>query len=103
MLSNLLYPITDFFVEVDHRLEINIIDFVSRYSFPTQNAPFLQENMITFLKIAVYSLFLIVPLAILKLLKRESQFVFLLFGLTLVAFVASTFAVFLGFFQLLFI
>jgi hypothetical protein len=103
MPNNIFLSLADYFIEFDRRLEANILDFICKYSFPTQNAPFLKENIITFIKISIYSMFLIIPMAILKVIKRESRLVFFLFAITLVAFVASTFGIFLGFFQLLFI
>ena len=103
MTNDILSAFLDFFIELDQRFGTNIEDFLRTYSIPSQNVVFTGNMMIALVKISAYSLFFILPISIMKISIRDSAAVNLFFALTLIAFAASTFAIFLGFFQLLFI
>jgi hypothetical protein len=103
MINDLLSAIVNFFISIDSRFGANIVDFVNPYTVPEKGVVITESSMISLIKISAYSLFLILPLSLMKIYSSESNFVNLLFAIILIAFTSSTFAVFLGFFQLLFI
>lgn len=88
---------------LDKRFTTNIVDFLYKYSFPSENGIFSEKNVLLLFKVSSYSLFFLMPLSFLKIIFPEKNWITIVFVLSLISFAISTFGVFVSFFQLLFV
>ncbi len=101
-LLQVIESVIRFIVKEDYQFGLLIDSYLKAYSFPTNQPSFLAGNIITFVKLSCYSFVLLIPLSILKLLRRENKIIFILFSISFIVFAISAFLIFLSFLQLLF-